>query len=259
MKKHFTFILAALVFFSLPQVSFPQFQDVSFSSGLRIKPGAHFEYFSRKVTWDEKQHTSELKSYIFALNTEIEINEGFSISALVGYTLSNYDALIFRQLPFSVELDAGDIGGYIFGAEIRKSLFYAYDFEFGFYGQFVYHIGKKETWDIPGLSITGTVTGKPTWMRASAGPYVKFTRLESFSPYLAVCYNNLWGQFEMQQTIQTLEGTEKKELQSKSLVDITLGSILNLSDYFFLKGEVHILPYSDGMDLGFVAIAAFSF
>ena len=259
MKKHFTFFLAALFFFSLPQVSFSQFQDVSFSSGLRIKPGAHFEYFSRKVTWDNKNQTVDLKSKIFALNLEIEINEGFSISGLAGYALSNYDALIFRQLPFSVELDPGDIGGYIFGAELRKSLFYANDFEFGLYGQFVYHIGKEETWDITGLSVTGTVTGKPTWMRASAGPYIKFTGLESFSPYLSVCYNNLKGRFELTQTIQTLEGTEEKELQSKSLVDITLGSILTLSDYFFLKGEVHILPYKDGMDLGFVVIAAFSF
>jgi hypothetical protein len=259
MKKHCTFILAALFFFSLPQVSFPQLQDVSFSSGLRIKPGAHFEYFSRKVTWDNKNQTLDLKSKIFALNLEIEINEGFSISGLAGYALSNYDALIFRQLPFSVELNAGDIGGFIFGAELRKSLFYANDFEFGLYGQFLYHIGKEKTWDIPGLNVTGTVTGKPTWMRASAGPYIKFTGLESFSPYLSVCYNNLWGRFEMQQAIQTLEGTEEKELKSKSLVDITLGSILTLSDFFSLKGEAHILPYKDGTDLGFVIIAAFSF
>lgn len=259
MKKHFTFILAVLFFFSLSQVSFSQLQDISFSSGLRIKPGAQFEYLSRKVTWDENDQTLNLKSKIFALSLEIEINEGFSISALVGYTLSNYDALIFRQLPFSVELDTGDIGGYIFGAELRKSLFHANDFEFGLYGQFLYHIGKKETWDIPGLSVTGTVAGNATWMRASAGPYIKFSGLESFSPYLAVCYNNLWGQFEMGQAIQTLEGTEEKKLKSKSLVDITLGSILNLSDNFFLKGEVHVLPYGDGMDLGFVAIAAFSF
>jgi len=252
-------ILAVLFFFALPQVSFSQLQDVFFSSGMRIKPGARFEYFSRTVTWDDKQHTSELKSYIFALNLEIEINEGFSISALAGYALSDYDALIFRELPFSIELDAGNIGGYIFGAEIKKSLFYINDFEFGLYGQFLYHIGKEKTWDIPELSVTGTVTGKPTWMRASAGPYIKFTGLESFSPYLSVCYNNLWGRFEMQQTVQTLEGTEEKELQSKSLVDITLGSILTLSDYFFLKGEAHLLPYRDGMDLGFVVIAAFSF
>jgi hypothetical protein len=259
MKKHFTLILTALLCLCLNKPSFPQNQQLSFSDGLKIKPGARFEYLSQKVTWDEDSQTLDFKSKIFALNLEIEINEGFSVSVLAGYALSDYDALIFRELPFSVELDVGDIGGYVFGAELRKSLLYANDFEFGLYGQFLYHVGKEETWDVPGLNVTGTVTGKPTWQRASAGPYIKFTGLESFSPYLAVCYNKLWGKFEMQQIIQPLEGTEEKELKSKSLLDITLGSILTLNDYFFLKGEVHILPYSDGVDLGIVAIAAFSF
>lgn len=259
MKKQITLFLAVLFFLILPKTSYPQTQELSFSNGLRINPGAHIEYFARDVTWDEKQFTSELKSTIFALNFEIQINEGFSISALAGYALSNYDFLIFRQLPFSIELDSGNIQGYIFGAELRKSLFQIDDFEIGVYGQFLYQLGKEKNWDIPGLSVAGTVTGKPTWMRASAGPYFKFTGFEYFYPYLSVGYNNLWGKFEMQQKIQTLEGTEEKEFESKSLIDITLGSILTLSDNFFLKGEVHVLPYSNGMDLGFVAIASFSF
>jgi hypothetical protein len=259
MKKMVTLYLVVLFCVCLPYYSFPQSQEVSFSNGLKIKPGAYFEYFAREITWDDKQHTSELKSYIFALNIELEINEGFSISALAGYTLSNYDSLVFRQLPFSVELDAGDIGGYIFGTEVRKSLLYTNDIEFGLYGQFVYYIGKEKNWDIPGLNVSGTLTGKPTWMRAAVGPYFRFTSLGSFTPYLSVNYNNLWGKFEMKQAIQTLEGTEEKELKSKGLIDVTLGNILTLSDHFFLKGEVHVLPHSDGMDLGFVAIVAFSF
>jgi hypothetical protein len=259
MKKHVTLTTALLFFLCLPQFSFPQSEDIDFSNGLKIEPGAYFEYFNRKLSWDEKQYTSELKSMIFALTAEMVINEGLSISALAGYTLSNYDSLIFRQLPFSVELDAGEIGGLVLGAGVRKSLLFMDEFEFGLSGQFIYQLGKEKNWDIPGLNVTGTVTGKPTWMRAYAGPYFKYTGFESFSPYLSVGYNNLWGKFEMRQTVQTLEGTEEKELKSKSLVDITIGSILTLSDYFFLKAEVHILPYGDGMDLGFVAIAAFSF
>jgi hypothetical protein len=259
MKKMVTLYLAFLVFLCLPKFSFPQTQDVSFSNAFKIKPGAYFEYFARDVTWDEKQHTSELNSYIFALNIELEINEGFSVSALAGYTLSNYDSLVFRKLPFSVELDAGDVGGYIFGAEARKSLLYTNSIEFGLYGQFIYHNGKEKNWDIPGLNVSGTLTGKPTWMRAVVGPYFRFTSLRSFTPYLAVFYNNLWGKYEVNQAIQNLKGTEEKELKSKGLIDITVGTILTLSDYFFLKGEVHVMPHSDGMDLGFVAIAAFSF
>jgi hypothetical protein len=63
----------------------------------------------------------------------------------------------------------------------------------------------------------------------------------------------------MEQSIQTLEGTQDMELQSKGLVDVILGSILILSDRFYLKGDLHVMPYGDGMDLGFVAIAFYSF
>ena len=252
-------MMAVIFCFSLSTQSFPQSNEVSFSSGMTVKPGVRFEYMDRNVDWGEEEYVSDLSAFVFALNLEIEINQGFSISALAGYVLTDYDALTFRQLPFSVELDAGNLGGYIVGAEVNKSLLYFDEFAFGLSGQFLYHMGIEKTWDVPDLNVSGTVTGKPTWMRASAGAYIKFLGLESFSPYLAVCYNNLWGQYEMKQAIQNLTGTEEKELRSKSLVDITLGSILSLSDGFFLKGEAHLLPYSDGLDLGFVAIAAFAF
>jgi hypothetical protein len=259
MKRHLVLFLSALFFLCLPKSAFPQAQDISFSNGLRIKPGAHFEYFLRKITWDDEQNISELKTFIFALNTEIEIDDGFSVSALVGYGLSNYESLTFRQLPLSIELDAGNIGGIILGGDIRKSLFYGNTFELGLHGQFMHQIGLEKNWDVPGLNVPGTVTGKSTWSRVSAGPYFKYTALESFSPYLALYYNNLWGKFKMEQTIQDLKGLEEKKIESKGLIDITLGSILGLSENFFLKGEVHILPSNEGMDFGVVAIAAYLF
>jgi hypothetical protein len=259
MKIIYALAFAVLFCLLLPQPSFPQSQDVYFSNGLKIKPGAHLEYFSRSMKWDDDQHSSDLKSYIFALNIEVEINEGFSVSFLAGYSLTNYDALVFRQLPFSIELDVGEIGGPIFGAEARKSLLYSNNIEFGISGQFLYHLGKENNWDIPGLSVSGTLTGKPTWMRAVAGPYFRFTGLDAFIPYLSVCYNNIWGKFKMSQSIQDLKGTEEKDLKPKGLIDITIGTILTLSERFYLKGEAHILPYKNGMDLGFVAVAAFSF
>ena len=259
MKKHFAFILAVLIIFCVPKTSFSQLEEVSFSSGPGINLGAQFEYFTRKLTWGDEEYTSDLKSTIFGLNVEIEINDGFSVSGMAGYTLSDDDALIFRELPFSIELDVGSLGGFILGAEIKKSVFYASNIEFGLHGQFLYNIGKRESWDIPGLNVTGTVTGKPTWMRASAGIYVKFEGFGSLVPYVAAHYNNLWGRFEMEQTIQTLVGSEEQKLKSKGLADIALGSILSLSDRFYLKGELHVLPYEDGMDLGFTAIVGYSF
>ena len=259
MKKFCALFFATLFLFCLTHSAFPQDQNISFSSGPRIKLGAHFEYFQRKTTWDDKQHTSDIKSTLFALNAEFEIDDGFAVSAIVGYTLTNYDSLVFRQLPYSVELNVGNIGGYILGAGIRKSLIYANNLEVGLQGQFLYQMGIEKTWDLPMLSVSGSVTGKPIWMRVCAGPYLKFTGLASFSPYLAVYYNNMWGKFKMEQTIQSLEGMEEKEIRAKSLIDITLGSILALSHNFTIKGELHLLPYDKGMDLGAVAVAAFAF
>lgn len=259
MKRYLALFLSALFCLCLPKSAFPQAQDISFSNGLRIKPGAHFEYFVRTITWDDEQNVSKLKTYIFALNTEIEIDDGFSVSALVGYALSDYESLIFRRLPLSIELDAGKIGGFILGAEMRKSLYYGNTYELGLHGQFMHQIGLEKNWDVPGLNVSGTVTGKSTWSRVSAGPYFKYTGLASFSPYLAVYYNNLWGKFKMEQAIQDLEGLEEKKIKSKGVFDITLGSILSLSENFFLKGEVHILPSNERMDFGVVAVAAYEF
>lgn len=259
MKKIIVYSFAALFLLSFPFFTFSQSQSGVFSEGIKIKPGIHFEYFKRKMTWDEKKYTSDLKSYLFALNVEFEIMEDFSLYAIAGYSLSNFDSLVFRQLPFSVELDVGNIDGYVMGVEARKGLLYSRNFEVGAYGQFIYYAGKEKEWELSGLVVPGTVTGKPTWMRASVGPLITYTGFDSFSPYLCLCYNNLWGKFKMTQNIQTLDGNEEKDLKSKGIVDVTLGSIIDLTDRFFIKGEIHVSPHGDGTDLGFVLVAAFSF
>jgi hypothetical protein len=256
MKKITGYFLAALLILSLPQFTFPQFQD---ESKTRIKPGIHFEYFARKITWDDKEHESDIKSTIIALNTEFEMDWGFSFSALIGYAFSNFDSLVFRQLPFSVELDVGSTGGLILGAELRKSLFDYNNFEMGVFGQIVYDLGIKKDWEISGLSVQGTVTGKPSWTRVSIGPIFKYTALESIYPYFGLCYNKFWGTYKMEQTIQQLEGEEKKKIKGKGIIEGKLGSIFELGNRLTFKGEVHIIPYNGGINLGFVASAAFSF
>ncbi len=272
MKKICSCCVAVLIALSLPQFSFSQFQD---EPSLRIKPGIHFEYFSRKITWDDKTHTSDMKSFMIALDTEFEMEWGLSLNGIVGFAMTSFDGLVFRQLPFSVELDAGNIEGYILGAELKKSLFSLNNLEVGVFGQIVHNIGKKKDWDITVLNVQGTVTGKPTWTRASVGPVFKYTGLERFYPYLRVCYNKLWATFQMEQNIQNpeegkkpLEGTEEKEINGTNMFEGTLGSILELGKGFSLRGEIHLLPYSykdeegknhNGIDMGLLAVAAFSF
>lgn len=263
MKKICSYCVTVLIVLCLPQFAFPQFQD---EPSLRIKPGIHLEYFSRKITWDDKEHTSDMKSYMIALNTEFEMEWGFSLNGIVGFAMTSFDGLVFRQLPFSVELEVGSIEGYILGAELTKSLFSLNNLEIGITGQIVHNIGKTKDWDMPALNVQGTVTGKPTWTRASVGPVFKYTGLERFFPYLRVCYNKMWSTFQMDQVVETLTGTEEKEINEKNVFEATLGSIMEIGKGFSFKAEISMIPYSGGIDLegggidlGFLAVAAFAF
>jgi len=265
MKKITGYFLAALLVLSLPQFSFSQFQE---ESKMRIKSGIHFEYFARKITWDDKSYISDMRSTIIALNTEFEMDWGFSFSALIGYAFSDFDSLVFRKLPFSVELDVGSTGGYLLGAELRKSLFDYNNFEMEVFGQIFHNIGTKKDWEISGLNVQGTVTGKPSWTRVSIGPIIRYTALERFYPYFGLCYNGLWGTYKMEQTVQNLGGEEEKKIEGKGVFEGKLGSIFELGNGFIIKGEIYIIPYSfkdkqgeksSGIDTGFMAVAAFSF
>jgi hypothetical protein len=256
MKKIAGCLAAASLVFCLPQFSFSQSLN---TLNLRIKPGLHFEYFARKITWDDKTYTSNMKSSVIALNTEFEMDWGLSFNALIGYAFSNFDSLVFRQLPFSVELDVGSTGGFLIGAELRKSLFDYNDFEMEVFGQVIHDFGSKKEWEISGLSVQGTVTGKSSWTRVSIGPAFKYNALESFYPYFGLCYNGLWGTYKIDQVIQALEGEEEKEIKGRGVFEGKLGSILELGNHYLFKGEISIIPYDGGINLGFMAVAAFSF
>jgi hypothetical protein len=259
MKNIVQLFTAALIILSLAVLSYPQAQGELSSHGFTIKPGIHFEYFDRTITWDDDEQESQLQSMFIVLNTGFQTQGGFSLHAILGYSLSNFDALVFRELPFSVELDVGRIEGFVLGAEVEKGLFSTGSMEIGIFGQILYNKVKQKTWDIPGLSVEGTVTGKPSWIRASAGPVFKYTGFDAFHPYARVCYNKLWGTFEMEQTIQDLEGMEEKDIKAKSQFDAALGTLFHLSRAFSLKGEVHLMPYDGGVDIGFLFGAFLSF
>ncbi|TET75454.1 MAG: hypothetical protein E3J56_00580 [Candidatus Aminicenantes bacterium] len=259
MKKINYFSLAALLILSLCSFSYAQFQEEESSPRISIKPGIGFEYFSRTISWDDDKYSSNLKSYFFILNVEFEIQEGFSLNALAGYSFSNFDSLIFRELPFSVELDVGDMSGFLFGGEIKKSIFSINDFEVEGLGQFVYYLGSKKEWDIPDLNVEGSVTGKPWWMRASAGPVITYTGFDYFYPYIYLSYNKLWGKFKMEQTIQELSGSEDKKITGKSVFSTSLGAIYEVFDALTLKAEASFMPYNKGLDFGVMLRAMYSF
>jgi len=259
MNKGFRYLVALLFIFNLTCFSFAQLQTEETGPTITQKSGLAFEFISRTINWDEDKYNSKMKAYIFFLNLEFEIQEGFSLAALIGYSFSNFDGLMFRQLPFSLELQAGEIGGYFFGGEINKTLVSLKDLEIGLFGQFVYYLGTTKTWSLDTLNVDSSAKGKPTWMRILAGPVLTYKGFDYFYPYLFVNFNRLWGTFKMDETVQQLTGSEEKKFLSDGLYGISLGAIYEVSDSFSIKGEATIIPIQGGVDLGAVFKAAYSF
>lgn len=259
MRRRLSLIIVLLFALILTCHSLSQAQTEEPAQAVKLKPAFGFEYFSRTIKWDDDKYTSKLQSYFFTFNMEFEIQEGFSLGVLLGYSLANNEGMIFRQLPFSVELGDKSIGGYLLGGEIKKSLISQENYEIGLFGQFVYSLGVKNTWDIPGLAVEGTVEGNPSWMRVSVGPVISYQGFDFFSPYLFLNFNRLWGNFKMEETIESLTGSEDKKFTGDGLFCVAVGSIFELAESFELNGEVSLIPRKNGADLGFMFKASYSF
>ena len=269
MKRGIHLFVIILLSLFISRFSLAQTPEESIFQEISVKTGLGFEFFNRSMntftldsdnnSWDKDEDGFNLKSYFFTLTAEFEILEGLSATAILGYAFSNLDSIVFRKLPFSVEMEVGQIGGLLFGGEIRKSLFYFKDFETEALGQFIYYIGTEKEWEIPGLSAEGTLEGTPSWMRASIGPVFTYRAFDYFFPYFSVNYNKLWGKYKMDQTVEDLKGSEDKKISGKSVISISLGAIYELTDAFNIKGEASLMPYNGGVDLGIQLKAVYIF
>ena len=244
MHRFYIVIFLSLILVSASEA---QFREDPPSQGMSIKPGIGFEAFSRTITWDDGETESKLKSNIFTLNAKFDMEYGFSFSLFLGYAFSSYNAMIFRELPVSVELDIGRIQGFIFGGEIKKDLLSIESLDVGAQAQFAYYLGKREEWDIPGLAVEGTVSGKPRWMRVTIGPLLTYRGLNSIHPYIYLAYNKFWGTFKMDQTIEDLKGNEEKKIKGKDEFSFSLGAIYELIKALQIRVEANFMS---NLDLG---------
>jgi hypothetical protein len=257
--KNYVLFLAVILILILACSSSAQAQERRLLNAVSISPGIGFEYFSRTINWDDETSTSKLKSHFFTIDTEIEFPNELFFRAVLGFSSSKYDSLIFRELPLSIELDVGNINGYILGADVKKSLVHSEAMRIDVFGQFFYGLGKKTEWEIPGLAVEGSVEGKPTWMRVSVGPVFTYTGLNSLYPYLYLSYNTLWGKFNLDQVIQDLTGNEEKKIKGESSVCVSPGFTFKLTGSLSLKSEASIMPYKDGIDFGVMIKVMYSF
>lgn len=227
-----------------------QFKEAELSQERNIEVGLGFEYFSRTIVWGDDDVTSELDSMFFLVKPGYEIREGISLAAVFGYSLTSYEDMIFRRLPFSVAIGAEKIGGYIFGAEIDIDFTEIRDFEIGGTGRFIYYAGKEKTWDITNLAVAGTVTGKPKWTRLIIGPTLTYRGFEYFHPHFFLGYDGLWGTFKMVQRIEALSGDEKKEISAKGKFNLSFGATYEPSDRLEVKAELSLIPSKERVDYG---------
>jgi hypothetical protein len=267
MKKCSFGVSLALAFLLITSSSYAQLQEEGWR--MTFRPTIGFEYFQRSMNlftydteekkWIEDDTGTELKAYFITFSLGLELQEGFSLTPILGYCVSDHGAITYRRLPFSVELDVGGLSGILFGLETEKRLLTYGNIDIIVFGQFLYYSGNKKEWDIPGLDVGGTIEGKPYWLRGAIGPAFAYRGYESFSPYLRVSYNRLWGKFKLEQKIEDLEKDEEKKLIGKSQINISLGAVYELTDAFQVQGEVGLMPHRDGVDFGLMLKAVYFF
>jgi hypothetical protein len=199
--------------------------------------------------------SSILASFIFTY----EVQPGFVVAARVGYTSTSFDTLAFRQLPFSIELEAGGINGILLGAEVEKALMAGETYSLNIVGQFLASLGFNKKWDLPGLAVEGTVQGKPTWMKASFGPVLAYRGWEGIRPFVYPRLDYIWGKFKIDESVQELQGSAERDIKGKALFGLGLGTDLELSTRFLLRAEAALYPREGGTDYSFTVRTLFSF
>ena len=224
-----------------------------------VKTGLGVEYLDLTMGWDEDEQSSKFRSYLFSTNTDISIVDGFSIRLIVGYSLSNFDGLVFRQLPFSIELGVKEIGGLLVGGQINKRLFNLSEYEINLYGQFVYYYGFDNEWEMPDLIVDGTILGTPSWMRAQFGTKIRYEGLIGVIPVFSAAYNLFWGNFTVDQDIQDIIGTEDKKIEGLSHLSISIGTEVEITPDFSVEGALSALPFVGGVDFNVVISFLYAF
>jgi hypothetical protein len=225
-----------------------------------LKAGLGVEYLSRTISWDEDAHASRFDSLLFTFQAEVEAYRGVVVEVQAGYALSNFNGLVFRALPFSVDYQAGYMGGVFMGGGLKARLVPSPNFEVELEAALDACLSFPHNWPIEELAVAGTLEGKSSWLRISAGPVLWYKGLPYYVyPYLKVQYSRLWGTFTMTETIETLEGTENKKITGSGPVSLSLGILSEVSKVMGLRAEVTVLPRRGGVDIGAAGRLVFSF
>lgn len=239
-------VSTVLMLFVFASLSYSQEPTPDFSNGKKWSAGFGFEYFKSTISWDQDSFISKLKTTIMTFHVSYELLDGLQLGGILGYASSDFESLTFRELPISLTMDKGAIGGLLFGGEAMFTFYETSAFDFSALGQFIYFKGGEKKWDIPGLAVDGTATGKPKWTRATLGLALRYIAADPFLPYLNVAYSSLSGSFAMEESIQSLNRTEKKDISAVGKFMLGVGATYDFSDAFSLQVEADFTPYGSG-------------
>ncbi len=239
-------------------------QETGRTAGTGIKASFQVEVFSRTLTWDDGTRSSRLFNPQALVSLDYQAAPGFDLGIVAGYSLTNWNGLVFRNLPFSIDYQAGSINGLVVGAGLRKSVFASGYWELDTEARFTAHLGQASSFPISGLAVDGQADLKGTWMRVQAGPELSYRGFESFSPFLGLAYDRIWGKMTLTEIIEDLEGTEEKKVAGAGAVAVTFGTVYEPSSAFRVKLGGSLIPFKKiggglGLDYGGTVRAMLSF
>ena len=211
--------------------------------------GLGFRYLQRTLTWDDAEQTSPLKASILTAQFAFSTDFGVTLTPFIGLVFQSFDNLVFRQLPLSVELETGNISGWIFGGDLTWEAIEYANFSVGLKGEFLYSLGNTNNWSIPGLMVEGKLQGKPNWWEARLGPLCFYQGWDTFTPFIWTGISPLQGTFSLEETIETLHRTEDKEIKGKGNFFVSLGTNLNFSP-LRMRVCLDLFPSKDNLDPG---------
>jgi hypothetical protein len=140
------------------------------------------------------------------------------------------------------------MNGPLLGGELSASIFPGRAIGLDAFGQVLAYFGAAQTSKLAELSVSGEAESKPSWMRLTAGPVIRFGRSASFQPYIYPNFHYLKGKYELNETVQNLKGQEKKDISGQGQIGLAAGALMALSEKFSLRAEGGIYPHKDGND-----------
>ncbi|HYA48077.1 MAG TPA: hypothetical protein VEG35_00130 [Burkholderiales bacterium] len=223
------------------------------------RTGVGVDQFSRTITWDNNARTSRASVTLFTLREELELRPGLAFDVAAGLSLSNFNGLIFSNLPISIDYEAGAVSSLFVGAGARARLFRRGRLEIEGVGRFVYSMGSAKTWALEGFAVEGRATGRPSWFEASLGPRISLVSGSKLVPFLTVSANWFSGSFKMAETLSDLTGSEKKTFRAKGFVEFSLGARCDMSPRARFSAEAGLIPRPGGLDAALSAGLTYRF